>query len=215
MRLHQTVLHILFFGFAACTAAQASTYGLGFFDQAYAASQSGSQYYPGVNVQNLQQTSYSDSSSVSAGPASATISGSITSDGALHGYSQTAVPLPGGAGATAYANLDAYFYDTFYIAGPSGQSGTFAITMNFDGSAPCVAAGCISANGQTGDLFDAVNTFNLVQNGTIIPGAQYGGIIGTLTIAPGQTSTLTKTVDLTLAAGHRSRSESCSKFETS
>ena len=143
------------------------------------------------NVQNVSLLSDSDNFSLSSpNGAAATFTGSIA-NGALHGYSQ--IMTGSSFDGNAYVGLDAYFYDNFHITGPSGQSGVFQISMNFDGS------GVVTGGAALGDY---VNNYDLLENGTVIPGIQYSGIIGTLSIPYGSANThLTTTVNLTLAAG--------------
>lgn len=141
-------------------------------------------------MENDPILSYSDSflQSGSSG-AVANLSGSI-SDGALHGYSQANTGTS--YGGNGYSGLDAYFYDTFHITGAAGQSGEFQIQLYFDGS------GVESGDPEIGDY---VNSYNLLENGTVIPGQQYSGIVSTLSVPFGSATTeLTTTVDLTLAS---------------
>jgi len=159
----------------------AGTFGLTFFDQGYAGGAN-----PTIDVQNLPQLSYSDSFSTSGVTGSAAFSGSI-SGGLLRAYSFTSNPDYG----EAYSNADLYVFDTFHIAGPTGSTGRFTFNMVFDGT---VAE---TGTGQAG-LSDG---YNLLANGTVIPGIEYSGIVNAIYKVPGSASHESSSVTLDLSAG--------------
>jgi hypothetical protein len=145
---------------------------------------------PQINEQDAI-TSFSSNFSESGTAGSlAALSASIDY-GFLHGYTKAATGTL--FDANANAGLDAYFYDTFYITGAAGTSGIFQITLNFDGSSTATGSPAIGTY---------VDTYNLLENGTVIPGIQYLGIVSTLGIPFNSGSNqLSKTVNLTLTAG--------------
>ena len=166
----------------------ADSFGITFSDQG------GCTGCPGrsvVNLQNAPLVSYSDRFSQSGtSGALANFSGSID-NGALHGYSQ--INTGSSFDGNSEVGMDAYFFDTFQISGPAGQSGQFDITLNFDGS------GKTSGTAAVGSY---ANTYNLLENGTVIPGIQYTGMVATLAIPFGASATQkTSTIHLTLASG--------------
>jgi len=154
-------------GLAGSTASP--SFGLTFFDQGLACqlgSPCGS--YPGVNVQNSPQLSYSDTFSLSSASTTSTFSGSI--DGTLlHAFSATSFPSGGTfQGYTnAFSNADEYWFDTFNF-----MPGTYSINLVFDGT--------VAQNLPLGSLFDLKDAFSLVENGTIVPGNDYDGVVSTL-----------------------------------
>jgi hypothetical protein len=138
----------------------APLYGVTLWDQGSAPPVSS----PGVDVQNLQQLSYSDSFSLTSTGGTSVLSGSID-NGALHAYAQAS----SSNGSEVYANLAEYFYDTFTAVGPAGQTGQFLINMTFTASET-----------ETNEYYgsELYNELTLVENGTIVPAQQtyQGGI---------------------------------------
>jgi hypothetical protein len=101
---------------------------------------------------------------------------------------------------TSYVGMDAYFFDTFYITGTDGQEGQFQINMSFTGD---VTTNCAAVNAPPPDcqIDDQVNTFNLLENGTVIPGQEYSGIIATIHKTVGSPKHQTMSVTIYLSAG--------------
>jgi hypothetical protein len=139
------------------------SYGLTFFDQGFAEPYPTgvAQSAPGTNVQNSQQLSYSDSFALSSSTgATSTFSGTI--DGTqLHAFSATS-----GLEGNAYNGADEYWFDTFTFL-----PGTYSVNLVFDGTL---------TDSVPGDVADLVDSFSFLENGTVVPGLEYSGIVATL-----------------------------------
>jgi hypothetical protein len=161
-------------------------YGLSYYDQVLTIT--------GVEVQNLKKHNYSHQISASdTFGDTATLEGSI-SNGKLHGHAKTVV-----GEHSSYAGMDAYFFDTFYITGPAGQTEQFQIDMTFTGS---VATNC-KPEYSPGlyCLGGGLNTFTLFENGVVIPTLEYEGKQATIYKLPGSPNDQTASVALPFEAG--------------
>jgi hypothetical protein len=118
------------------------------------------QAVPLTYVENLQQLSYPGYNfALSVGSTTSTFSGSIN-DTQLHAFSATSTP-----GGNAYNGGDEYWFDTFNFL-----PGTYDVNLVFDGTLTESAP----------DIYDLVDTFSFLENGTVIPGLEYSGIVATL-----------------------------------
>jgi hypothetical protein len=146
-------------------------YGLTYFQQVYVdpgvgALISPDYVAPGSNV-NLPQTSFAGGYTATSADATSEFWGTI-SNTQLHAYSRTSIPGP--SESTAYNGGDLYWFDTFDFS-----AGTFTIDLTFDGTrtginltSPFVTVGA------------ALDQFQLLVNGTVVPGLEYGGAVATL-----------------------------------
>ena len=160
-------------------------YGITYLDQGYCG-------VTGVEIQNSRRLSYNHSfDATGANGQVCALHGTIR-NGKLYGYAEAVTASS--YDSSAYAGLDAYFFDTFSITGPAGESGQFNVAMTFNGTDDNTCSGGCTV----GDLVDS---FSLLQNGIVIPGIQYSGIIATIYKSPGAKAHQTITVTITLDAG--------------
>ena len=160
-------------------------YGVTYLDQGYCG-------VTGVEIQNSKRLTYNHQfDATGTNGAVCDLHGTIK-DGKVYGYALAATGS--GYDGSAYAGMDAYFFDTFSIAGPSGESGQFNVTMTVNGTDDTACSGSCT-------IGDLVDSFNLLQNGTVIPGVEYSGIIATIYVSPGAKAHQTMTVTITLDAG--------------
>jgi hypothetical protein len=164
-------------------------FGLTFYDHGIAQGQRSQ----GVDVLNLPQSSYSDAFSLkNYGGALSIFQGSI-SGGTLRALSDTTFPY---AGSSILADTDEYFFDTFTISGPAGQSGQFQVDLTFDGTVTGT-----NLEIEEKDEYGLLNTFNLLENGTVIPGIEYAGIVLGMDKGIGDPFHQTNSVVLNLSSG--------------
>ena len=177
------VMFLAIVGTLAPRQASADSFGLSYFQQVEAAGPDGEDISPGYfdipgPILDLPQSSYSDGYTATTRGATSTFSGSISGT-QLHAYSSTSIAGQGaGIFMRAYNGADLYWFDSFTFS-----AGSYTVDLVFDGTTTET-----NLDGPNAEAYHVINRFQFVQDGTIIPGTLYGGIVATL--APGERSSL-------------------------